>query len=163
MYEVIIERPRGGAGWETDWPRWNWRSLGHTDDEDRRDGGPTKLRMGPRRRSKWLSENLAPLRRFLMRRLGQPWDRVYSEICARIAPRSAVQKHVLDHLRHYVELHPVIIDGYPHHPTYHSGSPMGTYRPLSDYGHNFYVCPETGRLLQPPRRARKVAPRIQRG
>lgn len=155
MYEVIIERPRGGAGWGRDWPRPNWRSYGQTDDDDRVDPGPSKLRMGPRHRSKWLNENLAPLQRFLERRIGQPWDRVHSEICAHIAVRSAVQKHVLDHLRHYVELHPVMIDGVPHHPIAYRTKEGRFYHPLSSYGHAFYVCPETGRLLAPQRRRRK--------
>ena len=79
--------------------------------------------MGPRSRNKWLSENLAPLRRFLRRRLGRPWNDVHSEICAQIGVRSAVQKHVLDHLRHYVELHPILVAGYPHHPGRAAGPP----------------------------------------
>ena len=190
MYQVIIERPRGGAGWGRDWPRWDWRQAvayaeqieptraaasdcesaplaDGTDDLSAdppqprlhgfSDGGPNKLRMGPRSRSKWLSENLAPLRRFLRRRLGRPWNDVHSEICAQIGVRSAVQKHVLDHLRHYVELHPVLVAGYPHHPAAHSGTASGL-QPLSDYGNSFYVCPLTGTLQlagHPRRRAKK--------
>lgn len=143
MYEVIIERPRGGAGWGRDWPRAvPWRQFAQ-DDDGARDGGPTKLRMGPRSRTKWLSENLAPLRRFLRSHVGQPWDTVHAEICARIRPTSTVQKHVLDHLEGYVELHPVMIDGWPHHPIAYSDR---GYRPLADWRDSFYVCPETGIL-----------------
>ncbi len=198
MYEVIIERPRGGAGWGRDWPRFDWRQAAiyaqlcepepallpaprRLDEEDAEladgrglagseprqprlhgfcDGGPTKLRMGPRSRSKWLSENLAPLRRFLLRRLGRPWNDVHSEICAHIGLRSAVQKHVLDHLRHYVELQPILIDGYPHYPTLRGGRQAGP-QPLSDYGHAFYVCPQRGTLElagHPRRRPRQSSP-----
>lgn len=142
MYEVIIERPRGGAGWGRDWPRLPWQLLARDDDDDR-DGGPTKLRMGPRKRTKWLNENLAPLRRFLRSRVGQPWDKVHGEICARIAPRSTVQQHVLQHLDGYVELHPVMIDGWPHHPISYGAH---GYQRLANWRDSFYVCPETGIL-----------------
>ena len=180
MYEVIIERPRGGAGWGRPWPRFDWRAaavqaidmapdpVGDNSAPAGRhtaDGGPTKLRMGPRRRSKWLSENLAPLRRFLVRQVGRPWNDVYAEICAQIGLRSAVQKHVLDHLRHYVELHPVFIDNWPHHPQarrhFGGDATSGGYCPLSDYGHSFYVCPQTGTLQRVQRRPRRV--RVQTG
>jgi hypothetical protein len=203
MYEILIERPRGGAGWGRDWPRFDWRRAADyaareqaekPEDEspaaaqpqpemdadpqrgsgvpvdaraDRAlaqalrhgaDGGPTKLRMGPRMRSKWLNENLAPLRRFLRRRVGQPWNTVHAEICAHIQCDSAVQKHVLDHLRHYVELHPVFIDGVPHHAQARRfGRADGHgYPPLSDYGRSFYVCPQTGTLQHVRRQPRRV-------
>ena len=145
MYEVIIERPRGGAGWERPWPRRKpWQLLDRDDDGDN-DGGPCKVRMGPRGRTKWLNENLAPLRRFLVSRLGRKWNDVYSEICAHIAPRSTVQKHVLVHLWQYVEQHLVMIDGWPHHPVTWGDS--RELQPLSCYGgHSFYICPETGEL-----------------
>ena len=145
MYEVIIERPRGGAGWGRPWPRLvPWQLLDRDDDGDK-DGGPCKLRMGPRRRTKWLNENLAPLRRFLVSRLDRDWDTVHAEICAHIAPRSTVQQHVLQHLYQYVERHVVMIDGWPHHPiTWGTSHEL---QPLSGYGcHTFYVCPETGKL-----------------
>ena len=64
--------------------------------------------------SKHLNENLAPLKRFLARRVGRPWSRVYAEICEHIALRSAVQKHVLDHLHQFVKTAVVLIDGRPH-------------------------------------------------
>lgn len=153
MYEILIERPRGGAGWGRPWPQVNWRCLDR-DDDGRRDGGPCRQRMKPRRPSKWLSENLAPLCRFLLRRVGRPWNEVHSEICACIAVRSAVQKHVLDHLWHFVERHPVLIDGRPHHPR----ASRGVYHPLSGYRYGFYVCPLTGRLAKVPyRRIRRRA------
>lgn len=151
MYEVLIERPRGGAGWGRRWQRISWRCL-DLDEDGVRDGGPTRQRIKPRCPSKWLNENLAPLQRFLVRRLGRPWNEVYSEICAQIAMRSAVQKHVIDHLRQYVELHPIFIDGKPHHPA----ASGGMYHPLSGYGNGFYVCPQTGCLALAPRRTRRM-------
>jgi hypothetical protein len=145
MYEVIIERPRGGAGWARPWPRRTpWRLLAQ-DDDGTEDGGPTKVCMGPRIGSKWLNENLAPLRRFLLSRVGRPWDDVHSEIAAHIAPRSAVQTHVLSHLEQYVERNVVMINGWPHHPIAW-GKDRKNYRPLASWKYSFYVCPETGLL-----------------
>ncbi len=149
MFEVIIERPRGGGGWGRDWPRISWRQL-ELDDDGLRDGGPKRRRMGPRRRSKWLSENLAPLRRFLHSAVGRPWNEVHSEICAQIAPGSVVQKHVLDHLYQYVERHPVMVNGWPHRNVAYRRGGCG-YAPLSERHNDFYVCMQTGRLLLPRR------------
>jgi len=169
MHEILIERPRGGAGWGRSWPRFDWRlaaAAAMTSDDlicsapqrGWADGGPTKLRMGPRRRSKWLNENLAPLRRFLLRRVGRPWNAVHAEICAQLKLDSTVQKHVLDHLRHYVELYPVFIDNWPHHAQARRYGLAGGhgYSPLSDYGRGFYVCPQTGTLQHVRRQPRRV-------
>jgi hypothetical protein len=59
-----------------------------------------------RRIAKSLNENLAPLRRYLERQVGRPWDKVYSEICERLRVTSTVQQHVREHLRDFVALHP---------------------------------------------------------
>lgn len=66
------------------------------------------MRRGQRERGGWkmLNENLAPLRRFLERQVGRPWDKVYSEIAARLRVDSTVQQHVRDHLRDFVETRP---------------------------------------------------------
>ncbi len=55
---------------------------------------------------KMLNENLAPLRRFLERQVGRPWDKVYSEIVERLRVDSTVQQHVRDHLRDFVATRP---------------------------------------------------------
>jgi hypothetical protein len=53
------------------------------------------------RHEKGLNENLAPLKRYLAKQVGRPWDKVYSEIRERI-PGSAVGLHVLDHVYGFV-------------------------------------------------------------
>lgn len=55
---------------------------------------------------KMLNENLAPLRRYLGKQVGRPWNTVYSEICAHLKSASTVQQHVRDHIRDYVQLNP---------------------------------------------------------
>lgn len=64
--------------------------------------------------SKMLGENLAPLRRFLERRVGRAWNDVRSEIAARLDGGNAVQRHVLVHLVELVEEHVMHVKGHPH-------------------------------------------------
>lgn len=79
------------------------------------EGQPTREPTGRGWGTKSLGENFAPLRRFLERSVGRRWDDVYSEICARLDRKDAVQRHVLVHLREMVALHPLFIDGLPCH------------------------------------------------
>jgi hypothetical protein len=53
-----------------------------------------------------LNENLAPLRRYLERQVGRPWNKVYSEIAAGLRVTNTVQQHVRDHVSDFVELRP---------------------------------------------------------
>jgi hypothetical protein len=55
---------------------------------------------------KQLNENLSPLRRYLERQVGRPWNKVYSEIAAHLRADNAVQQHVRDHLRDFVAVKP---------------------------------------------------------
>lgn len=131
MAKKLVERPRHGAGWKR-------KSRGRaTADMPRRE----PMSMG--RGSKGFGENLAPLRRFLHRSVGRPWDDVYSEIRAHLGPRSTVHMHVLVHLDRMVEKHPVFIDGRPYHPE----ASAGRYQPIRGSRWDcLYVCPETGTL-----------------
>jgi hypothetical protein len=60
---------------------------------------------------KSLNENLRPLERYLSRQVNRPWDMVYREMCAVIDGRSAVQRHILEHLRQYVAIRTSVVDG----------------------------------------------------
>jgi hypothetical protein len=53
-----------------------------------------------------LNENLAPLRRYLERQVGRPWDKVYSEISRHLRVDNAVQQHVRDHISDFVAIKP---------------------------------------------------------
>jgi len=70
--------------------------------------GPTHTSMRPTTDGwsdrKLLNEYLNPLYRFLERRVGRNWDRVYSEICAHNRRGSAVGEHIFQHLRDYVRV-----------------------------------------------------------
>ena len=98
MYEVIIERPRYGGK-----ARRGRRA---------RDADALPIRESMRRTyvvqraEKEIADNLAPFRRYLIRQVGRPWNKVYSEICAHAHSGSTVQKHLRDHIRDFVLLDP---------------------------------------------------------
>ena len=91
MDKVLVERPRGGAG---------RRRKGRAGDlEDL----PQKQGMGVGG-TKYLSENLAPLRRYLAAQVGRPWDKVAGEMRANIKPGNTVQEHILTHIDDFLVL-----------------------------------------------------------
>lgn len=107
MSKVIVERPRYGSHWKT------WRRQGRYDprridldedgDDDRSRGLAGYMRATrSSRHGKRLNENLAPLRRFLLKQAGRPWTVVWSEICKHLRPTSTVQQHVRDHIEDFV-------------------------------------------------------------
>ena len=94
---------------------------------------------------KSLNENLSPLFRFLRRQVGRPWDAVYAELSAEVRGASAVQQHVLDHVKQYVYVHVERdSDGVLHEKARRTFSSFGfrRSRPL------LYVCPRTGILRE---------------
>ena len=146
MYKVIVERPRSYRGCRgrsgVDYPRAALSRARSLDDL------PTRESMGGTYREKFLHENLAPLRRFLLANVGRPWNRVLSEIRACVDAASAVQAHVLQHLDDYVASRVCDIDG-----VLHAIRRWGPPTPLVALGRRLelFVCPRTGLL-------RRVAP-----
>jgi hypothetical protein len=98
MARVIVERPRLGGGRTRKGRAIAFDDLPAQEGMRRRYG-----RFGDR---KMLNENLAPLRRYLDRQVGRPWDAVYSEIARHLRPDNAVQQHVRDHLADFVAVTP---------------------------------------------------------
>jgi hypothetical protein len=148
MFEVIIERPRwcGGRAKKKRREERTARAF---------ERAPSKSGMRRFSRTKDLNENLAPLRRFLLRHVGKPWSKVHSEMRAVLSMSSAVQKHVMDHVKQFVEENPLMIDGRPHRPQAFGGK----YFPLRSHPKwpDFYVCPKTGLLRVPAHTPRKRA------
>lgn len=136
MFQVIIERPRGGGG---------WAKAGRRAEKTARawDRAPKHAGMkGARgRRTKWLNENLAPLIRFLRSHVGRPWSLVRSELTSVLSMSSAVQKHVLDHVRQLVSERVLSKDGALYDAT-------GSWRLDGNnrFRGGFFVCPRTGLL-----------------
>jgi hypothetical protein len=149
MSKVIVERPRlrhplknGSA-----YPRGHLKNRWQPNLED----APRIESMGGTYAEKWLNENLQPLVRFLRSRVGRRWDDVHSEIAAQISCKSAVQKHVLDHLRDYVVQNVRIVGSTVQYIRYRG------YQPLESVGmrFRFYVDPQTRKLCLAPVASRK--------
>ena len=139
MYEVIIERPRGGYRLRARDGRERMRAR--TDPES----APLHERISMSRGSKYLNENLAPLRRFLQSRVGRLWNKVHSEICEHLRLQSAVQKHVLDHLRDMVHIRVV-----RHGDVLLEHGRWGARELRTSRWSPFYVCPDTEELKRIP-------------
>lgn len=103
MPKVLVERPRP--------PSRVPRGRDGRKFRDQSDAVFLPMKAGYRD-PKSLNENLRPLARYLERQVGRPWDKVYSEVCAVIDGRNAVQRHILEHLNQYVAVHTRVVDGY---------------------------------------------------
>lgn len=150
MYEVIIERPRGGGGWRKGGGR---ARMQQRDDPEL---APRQEPISRGRGTKWLNENLAPLRRFLLSRVGRPWDEVHAEIAATLRLTSAVQKHVLDHLRQMVYTN-VVREG----DLLFERGPGGVRQLRPSRWSPVYVCPDTGLLKKVPPSPRYRPPAVR--
>ena len=110
MFKVIVERPRRGVGYYRTLPndyraakRFKIDADGNVNDEF----CGCKLPMRSKRLGwdgKQLNENLSPLRRYLAKQVGRPWNDVYSEICSFLDTGSTVKQHVRQHLTDFVTL-----------------------------------------------------------
>jgi hypothetical protein len=98
MARVIVERPRI--------PAFNTRKGRRRPLEDLPSHEGMRRSRAMCGDRKELNENLTPLRRYLERQVGRPWDKVYSEIAAHLRVDSIVQQHVRDHLRDFVSVKP---------------------------------------------------------
>jgi hypothetical protein len=149
MSKVIVERPRcripkRAGSW---YPRGSLKMEWYPD----LDLAPMREGYGHRYGEKYLNENLQPLVRFLRSRVGARWDVVRSEISKNISCNSAVQKHVLDHLKDFVVENVRVEKRVVHH--FHWKGWM----PLHSIGMRlrFYVCPKTRILRLAPIAKRK--------
>jgi len=134
MDKVVTERPRVGGRSPVKGRAAN-RSL-----EDL----PQKESM----RKKWVaggnpkefSDLINPLRRFLNKQVGKPWDKVYSEIVASL-PGGLSGIHILDHIKWEVEIH-AVVDGKT--PCYGHGRLYGVKLRRG----SLYVNPKSGLLCR---------------
>lgn len=127
MFKVIVERPRyGGHGAR------KGRTPRDLEDYPSQQG----IRRPYQKDGKNLNEHLAPLRRYLRKQVGRPWNKIYSEICAGLRAGHPVHDHVRQHVFDYVDVN------HPH-----------AQRPLRIACKDFYVDPRTGLLRINKRRA----------
>lgn len=160
MARVIVERPRRGSRSATtkDPKGWKKRRLGR---DCELDDLPTKESMSPRRKYGWdckeLNENLNPLKRFLERSVGRPWDKVFSEISEHIDMNSTVKRHIWQHVFDFVEQHTFMEDG----KVWTHGRWNKERAPIEDGFVELYIHP-VDRLLKKVKRPKGWVPRWKR-
>jgi len=140
MSKVVIERPRSGhslPGYKTRLRVRRYDPEKDYEDTPKRVSGSRSkyVRAGE---TKYFSDFLSPLRRFLRTNVGRPWDKVYSEMRENLDDRKVTGRHVFEHVEMEVETHALIGgDGEVYILGYNGGL-----QPI--YG--FYVDPRTGLL-----------------
>lgn len=158
LSEIVIERPRGGMRISLKKLKGYRKELHRITEEAGEDGLLSPYRIRPRNKSKYLSDHLGPLRRFLRSHINQPWNQVHSKLCRRLDSNTMAGQHVLTHVWDYVERHVELIDGIPYAKTC-----RGFRRRLDQsYREQFYVHPETGLLCAAehvPRPSWRIPPR----
>lgn len=146
MFKVIVERPRLGVHKA---PRVKLRH----------DSLPDRARVGMGRAAReqvgWtksLNENLAPLRRYLWKQRGRPWNKVYSEICATLDASHTVKQHVRDHLKDLIVIRVVV----GRSGKWLGCTPWDTPAPLEDCRQALYVDPRDGIIKETLRYRRRL-------
>lgn len=148
MGEEVIEcyrkgwRTKHGKGYVKRTRAENWDDLGS------REG--IKARHCSARRGQ--TDNLEPMIRYLRSHVGKHWDGVYSDLCRSLDGNSMTGQHVIHHLRHFVHVNVVKVEGkwitqdgwQPGELEY---SPWSR-RPM------FYVHPKSGVLMEVKKRKR---------
>ncbi|NEQ45301.1 MAG: hypothetical protein F6K00_17775 [Leptolyngbya sp. SIOISBB] len=154
LSEIVIERPRSGMRMSSRKLKGEKQRLRRLTQEATEDGLLSPYLIKPRQKSKYFSDHLGPLRRWLRSHVGQPWDAVYSKLCQQLDTSTLAGQHVLSHVWDYVERHVEIIDG-----VLYEKPDWGQFRPLeSHYRDRFYVHPETCLLCLVEKKRRKSKP-----
>lgn len=157
--EIVIERPRGGRRISATKLTGYNKELDWITKDATEDGLFCHYLIKPRRKSKWLSDNLGPLRRLLRSQVGKPWNDTHSKLCRSLDSRTMVGRHVLDHLWDYVERHVELVDGVPCRK---HGSYYGSLQLTESYRPQYYVHPQTGLLCAVPSKSRKQKPKVSK-
>lgn len=137
MDKLLVERPRFGR---------HRTKTARTERNAKFEDAPTRESIG---RARWgrgtkgLNENLRPLEHYLQSHIGDPWDKVYSDIRANVSMDNTVQRHIMQHLWSYVKRHVEERDG--------KIFGLGEFRfskglPTELSPGQLYVCPKTGTL-----------------
>ena len=135
MRHVLIDRPRHASGAANRKERIKHKSIEHLEKL------PKHGSKHQTEKVKSLSDHINPLRRYLEKQVGRPWDKVYSEISQNLDKRSTIQNHVFEHIFDYIEKDVTIGE---------DGKLYSTpkfYRGLHEIGPGeMYICPKSGLL-----------------
>ncbi|MBW4614292.1 MAG: hypothetical protein KME21_13670 [Desmonostoc vinosum HA7617-LM4] len=119
LNEIVIERPRGGRRLSLKSVTGNKKALEKITYEASTDGLLCPYLLKPRRKTKYFSDHLGPLYRWLRSQVGKPWNNVYSELSYRLNATTLSGQHILSHVWDFVELNVVLIDGIPYRKDNH--------------------------------------------
>ncbi len=146
MFKVIVERPRWGRKYAAK------SKLRYDKVPDRKRATGRRMVLEHRGYTKDLNENLAPLRRYLNKQVGRPWNKVYSEICVSLDTGSTVKQHVRDHLSDFILTRVGIARDGSFYATNHWGDPTAPQRWWAD----LYVDPRDGLIKRTEKLCRKL-------
>lgn len=153
MAEVVIERPRARSGnrFHSVRVRYKGMDLNTLDDLPKNQGYRRPFIEG-HGDCKEFSDLLGPLHRFLISKVGQKWNDVYSEVRERLNPDSTVQIHIIGHLFQFIETETYIGDDGEvcYNNPYGSANHIGA--------GELYVHPETGIICRTAQVSRKRDP-----
>ncbi|MEG4323338.1 MULTISPECIES: hypothetical protein [unclassified Microcoleus] len=147
---IVIERPRGGLRSSLKKVKGNKKFLNKLTDAACTDGLLSPYLLKLRRKSKYFSDCLGPLFRWLRSKVGQNWDDVYRELCQILNISTLSGKHILSHVWEFVERDAVLVDGIVYSRKAH--------RQLGKWRDKLYVHPET-RMLCVANKVRKEPPK----
>ena len=99
VHKVISERPKSGRTWESKTPRKKQVVLDAPGDQ--LDENSNHIRQ---KRQKHRGARFNILERFLVNRVGRPWDKVYAEACEVADPRSFHGAEIRDYLKSLVAI-----------------------------------------------------------
>lgn len=157
MAKVVTERPRRGHGnksMKTSKTLSKDEIVDYAEDLD--DAGPTRHKVSRRGQYGWdakeFSDLLGPLRGFLRKQVGRPWNKVHSELCKHLDRRSVSGSHIWDHVNSEVEQH-----GYLEGKLV-MALPRYSWRPRRVEG--LYVHPISGLLQWAPKQRYRYRPRV---
>ena len=103
MAKVVTEAPRRGHGNSSN--KWGRRLSKDEYGLDDHSAGRAPIARGRQYgwNAKEFSDLLGPLRRYLRKQVGRPWNKVWSEITGTLDSRSLTGQHIFDHIRWEVE------------------------------------------------------------
>lgn len=108
MSKVVVERPRHGhslkSGKTARRIKLYDESAEYDDLPKRVSGSRNKhVRSSSTFETKYFSDLLGPLRRYLRKNVGRPWNKVYSELAQHLDKRKTTGIHIFDHVKWEVE------------------------------------------------------------
>jgi hypothetical protein len=146
---IVIERPRGGLRSSLKKVKGNKKILNKLTEAACTDGLLSPYLLKLRNKSKYFSDCLGPLSRWLRSKVGQDWDDIYHELCQILDITTLSGKHILSHVWGFVERDAVLVDGIFYNRKY---------RQLGFWKEELYVHPET-RILCLANKIRKSPPK----